>query len=154
MNVLLDTNIPGRMAEAGHSQQQMAFDAVAALVRRGDAPCLVPQVLYEFWVVATRPLTANGLAFTPSQAQAEIGRLEALYPLFPDTPAIYTEWKNLVAVTQVVGRSAHDARLAAAMSVHGITHILTFNAGHFSRFPGITVLDPAVVAMPPTSSLE
>src|SRR5262249_46175376 len=66
MNVLLDTNILGRMAEPGPVQHQLAVDAVAALVCRGDSPCLVPQVLYEFWVVATRPAAANGLGMTPS----------------------------------------------------------------------------------------
>src|SRR5262249_28213348 len=124
--------------------------AYAALVGRGDTPCLVPQVLYEFWVIATRPLAANGLGFPPSQVAAEIARLETLYPVFADNPAIYTEWKKLVAAIQVLGKSAHDARLAAAMMVHGLTHILTFNPGHFSRFPGITTLHPMSVAQPPS----
>jgi hypothetical protein len=53
MNVLLDANIPARLAEAGLPQQQIAVDGAAALIRRGDSPCLVPPVLYEFWVVAT-----------------------------------------------------------------------------------------------------
>jgi predicted nucleic acid-binding protein len=150
MNVLLDTNILGRMAEAGHPQRQTAVDAYAALVGRGDTPCLVAQVLYEFWVIATRPLAANGLGFPSSQVAAEIARLEALYPVFADNPAIYIEWKKLVAANQVVGKSAHDARLAAVMVVHGITHILTFNPGHFSRFPGLTTIDPVSVAQPPS----
>src|SRR5438132_1553235 len=64
MNVLLDTNILGQMAETGHVQHPIAVDAVAALVGRGDIPCLVPQVLYEFWTVATRPPTSNGLGYT------------------------------------------------------------------------------------------
>jgi hypothetical protein len=34
------------------------------------------------------------------------------------------------------------------MTVHGLTHILTFNMGHFARFSAITALDPAVVAAP------
>ncbi len=29
------------------------------------------------------------------------------------------------------------------MTVHGITHILTFNADDFVRYPGINVLHPA-----------
>ena len=50
---------------------------------------------------------------------------------------------------QVLGRNAHDPRLVAAMVVHGLTHLLTFNAGDFARYPGLTVLDPATVAPPP-----
>jgi hypothetical protein len=61
MNLLLDTNVLGRMVEVGHPQHRVASDAVDALRRRGDTPCVVPQVLYELWVVATRPPAANGL---------------------------------------------------------------------------------------------
>jgi predicted nucleic acid-binding protein len=150
MNVLLDTNIPGRMAEPGHALHHLAVDAVAALISRGDSPCLVPQVLYEFWVVATRPLASNGLGLSSVEADAEISRLETLYPLLQDSPAIYPEWKRLAATHRVLGKNAHDARLVAAMTVHGITHILTFDPGHFSRFPGIVALDPTIVVIPPS----
>jgi predicted nucleic acid-binding protein len=148
MNVLLDTNILGRMAEAGHPQHRTAVDATVATISRGDSPCLVPQVLCEFWVVATRPVSANGLGLTPAQAGAELARLKALFPLFPETPAVYPEWERLVTTHQVAGKNAHDARLVAAMTVHGITHILTFNTGDFARYPGITVLNPNTVAPP------
>jgi hypothetical protein len=64
MNVLLDTNILGRIVEVGHPQHRVASDATDALRRNGDAPCLLPQVLYELWVVATRPTAVNGLGFS------------------------------------------------------------------------------------------
>jgi predicted nucleic acid-binding protein len=150
MNVLLDTNIVGRMAETGHVQHRTAVDAVAALVARGDTPCLVPQVLYEFWVVATRPLASNGLGCTPAAADAELSRLNSLYPLLPDTPSIFPAWRRLVASHSVLGKAAHDARLVAATIVHGVSLILTFNVADFSRFPHITVLDPAALATSPT----
>jgi hypothetical protein len=51
---------------------------------------------------------------------------------------------------QVTGKSGHDARLVAAMVVHGLTHLLTFNTSHFARYSGITVLDPAAFAVPPS----
>jgi predicted nucleic acid-binding protein len=149
MNVLLDTNILGRMVEVGHPQHRLAHDAADALGRRGDVLYLVPQGLYELWAVATRPLTANGLGFTPNQAAAELARLQTLFPLLSDTPAIFPEWQRLVVAHQVSGKVAHDARLVAAMTVHGLTHILTFNTQDFARYPGITALDPAAVAAPP-----
>jgi predicted nucleic acid-binding protein len=150
MNVLLDTNILGRMAEAGHPQHQVALDAVNALVGWGNTPCIVPQVIYELWVVATRPVSANGLGLTPTQAAAELSRIKSLFLLPPDTPAIYAEWERLVTVHQVMGKSAHDARLVAAMGVHGMSHILSFNVGDFARYPGITALDAMAMALPPT----
>jgi hypothetical protein len=154
MNVLQDTNIVARMAQPGTAQYRTAFDAVAALRLRGDIPCLVPQVLTEFWVVCTRPVSANGLGLSAAQAAAELARVLALFPLLPETAGIFPEWRRLVVAHQVVGRNAYDARLVAGMAVHGITHILTFNTADFTRYPGITVLDPAAVAAavgtPPT----
>jgi predicted nucleic acid-binding protein len=149
MRVLLDTNILGRMTEPRHVQHQLAVDAVAALIGRGDSPCLVPQVLYEFWVVATRPAAANGLGMSPGQAASELFRLEGLYVILPDGPAIYPEWKRLVATHSVSGKGAHDARIVAAMIVHGLTHLLTFNTPDFARFPGITALAPTGITAPP-----
>lgn len=45
----------------------------------------------------------------------------------------------------VSGKPSHDARLVAAMQVHRLTAILTFDRKGFSRFPGIEVVDPADV---------
>jgi hypothetical protein len=42
----------------------------------------------------------------------------------------------------VVGKNAHDARLVAAMNVHGLTQLLTFNNQDFQRYPGISVVTP------------
>ena len=77
MNVLLDTNILTRTALPGTAACALVDDATNALLRRGDVPCLVPQVLYELWVVATRPTSANGLGFTPNQAAAEVARVDS-----------------------------------------------------------------------------
>jgi predicted nucleic acid-binding protein len=150
MNVLLDTNILARMAQPAHSHHLVAHAAVAGLVSRGDTPCLVPQVLYEFWVVATRPLAVNGLGLTPSQADAELSRVLGLYTFLPDNPAIYPEWRRLVTAHLVIGKNGHDARLVAAMLVHGLTHLLTFNIADFTRFSGITALSPSSLAPPAT----
>jgi hypothetical protein len=45
----------------------------------------------------------------------------------------------------VIGSQVYDARLVAAMTVHGVGRILTFNAADFSRYP-IETLDPAAVS--------
>jgi len=37
---------------------------------------------------------------------------------------------------------AHDTRLVAAMQRHGLTYLLTFNTGDFSRFTAIHGLSP------------
>jgi hypothetical protein len=38
---------------------------------------------------------------------------------------------------RVSGKPAHDARLVAAMKVHGLTSILTFDSTGFSRYTAL-----------------
>ncbi len=80
MNVLLATNILSRMAQPGQAQHRAAVDATDALQLRGDVLCLVPQVLYEFWSVATRPAAVNGLGLAVSVVVSEIKRLQWMVP--------------------------------------------------------------------------
>jgi predicted nucleic acid-binding protein len=139
---LADTNLLLRGAEGGHAMQAPALEALAGLVRSGETVYIAPQNLYEFWVVATRPVERNGLGMTAAEAEAELSRLEAHFPLLNDTPAVYQEWRRLVAAYGVVGVRAHDARLVASMLAHGITHLLTFNVPDFTRYSEITVVHP------------
>jgi predicted nucleic acid-binding protein len=145
MTLLLDSNILLRLAQLSHPMHATAQAAVSALEQRGETLRTVPQTLYEFWVVATRPVAINGLGLSVAEATAELTRLKALFPLLPDTPAVYPEWERLVTALGVTGKNAHDARLVAALSAHGLTHLLTFNTQDFARYPGITALDPATV---------
>ena len=100
----------------------------------------------ELWVVATRPVRQNGLGLSTLDATSELMRLKSMFPLLPDTPAIYPRWESLVIQHQVSGKPAHDARLVAAMQVHGLTSILTFDKTGFSRYAGIEVVSPVDVA--------
>ena len=70
-----------------------------------------------------------------------------MFPLLPGTPAIFPVWESLVIQNQVSGKPAHDARLVAALQVHGLTTILTFDKTGFSRYAGIEVVDPADAAI-------
>jgi predicted nucleic acid-binding protein len=101
--------------------------------------------LIEFWNVYTRPLERNGLGHTAAEAEAEVNRLKAFFSLLPDTAAIYQEWERLVVVYAVRGVNVHDAKLVAAMLVHGLTHVLTFNISDFARYSEITAVHPTTV---------
>jgi len=75
-------------------------------------------------------------------AWAEIERLERFFTVLRDTPAVYPAWKQLVKDHRVGGKPAHDAKLVAAMQVHRLTSILTFDKAGFSRYPAIQIFDP------------
>ena len=62
--------------------------------------------------------------------------------LLPDNAAVYSQWRKIIVQYGVAGVQVHDARLAAAMYVHGVTHILTLNVADFNRFSGLTALHP------------
>ncbi len=71
--ILLDTNLLTRMTRSHDPQSGVARAGVQMLFGRGERLIVVPQNLYEFWAVATRPpgatpTGANGLGMTPAQA--------------------------------------------------------------------------------------
>ena len=145
MLILVDANILLYGADPASPFYPDSVRATNALRLRGDTPCIVPQSLYEFWVVATRPTAYRGLGLTPAQAQAELISIQRLFPFLADTPAIYPEWERLIVQHAVSGKNGHDTRYVAAMNVHGITHLLTDNKGDFKRFTNITALATADV---------
>ena len=145
MRILLDTNILTRIAERTHYQHQLANEAVKLLTIRGETLCLVPQNFYEFWVVATRPIVDNGLGLTPEITLSHLNDLKPVGEVLQESTALYDTWEKIVVQYGVQGKSAHDARLVAAMMVHTIEAILTFNKNHFTRYTGITLLTPAEI---------
>lgn len=107
---------------------------------------LLPQCLYEFYEVATRPASSRGeLGYTPAQAKTEMNRLRSIFNFLPDTADIFTEWIQIIDVYGVSGVAAHDARIVAAMQVHGISNLLAFNTVDFVRYSNIVVLHPSAV---------
>jgi predicted nucleic acid-binding protein len=145
VSLLVDTNVLLRLAQSNHGQFRAATDGVARARLAGETLFVTPQNLAEFWAAATRPVgAANGLGLTTDAVAAEIGTIERLFQLAADDPAIYPTWKGLVVTHRVVGIQVYDARLVAAMFVHGIGRILTFNVADFSRY-GVAVVHPATV---------
>jgi predicted nucleic acid-binding protein len=146
---LIDTSILGRLANASDAQHAVAGRAVLELHRRGEVLHVTPQVLIEFRNVATRPVAVNGLGLSTVDAEALATTFESRFPLLAEMPDIYPAWKALVGALSVIGKQVHDARLVAVCHVHGVTHLLTLNVGHFARMagfgPGIVVVDPASV---------
>ena len=141
MSYLIDTNVLVRLAQPKNPDQREARRALGTL-RHPEFLGIIPQNLIEFWAVATRPASSNGLDLTVDETARQIGKLKALFTLLPDSSDIFSEWERLVLQHQVSGKQAHDARLVAAMKVHNVTHLLTFNIPDFKRFTGIPLSVP------------
>jgi predicted nucleic acid-binding protein len=139
---LLDTNILVRLVDRTSARYAVAVAAVASLLAQGHELYITAQNLIEFWSVATRPHSANGLGWDTTRVLAELNDIRSRFPLLDDTPDVFPTWLRLVSAEGVSGRQVHDARLVAVMDVHSITHLLTFNTNDFRRYSTITVVHP------------
>lgn len=71
-------------------------------------------------------------------------RFQTLFDLLPETPEIFQTWRKLVLDYKVSGIQVHDARIVAAMMVHQVDQILSFDLD-FKRYRGVTVVHPTDV---------
>src|SRR5580704_1093894 len=127
MSVLVDTNVLLRRTQPDHTSHAVAVESVARLLGAGEAVYFPLQNISEFWNVATRPIENNGLGFSVELTLGEVEKIERFLTILPDSPAVYAEWKRLIVKHAVLGAKVHDAKLVAAMNLHGIRRILTFN---------------------------
>jgi hypothetical protein len=146
MTIVLDANIPLRIADPTAALYPVAVAARTALESQGHTLRTFEQSVREFWVAATRPRANNGLGLSVPDADREVGVILGYAPLLDDPAGLFAEWRRLVVAHQRKGKPAHDARYVAAMRPRGVSHILTFNTADFARFPGVVALDPAAVA--------
>ncbi|PSB01703.1 type II toxin-antitoxin system VapC family toxin [Merismopedia glauca] len=145
---LLDTNVVMRFCNPADVQHQIATDAVYFLLAQGDECWLAPQVIVEFWVVATRPIEANGLGWNVRRTRNTIDQILDRFSLLEESPQIFANWLTLVTNNQIIGKRTHDVRIIAAMLVNGITHLLTFNVSDFMGISNIRVTHPQDLVVP------
>ena len=142
---LVDTNILLRMTRRSDPQHQIVDTALARLASQGIILHYTHQNIAELWNVMTRPPVRNGLGLTVAEAERQVRAIESGMSLLPDSEAVYREWRRIVVQCGVLGVQVHDARLAAAMRVHRVSHILTLNVADFSRFSGLTAVHPGSI---------
>jgi len=144
VQILLDTNILVRSFNKASREHGETVRAVAELRRMGHTPVIVPQCLYEYWVVATRPIEQNGYGLTTYEADKRVEQLQPpLFQLLLDERAILPRWRDLVTRYEAKGKSAHDTRIVAAMVRHGLTHLLSWNSRHFARYTEVVSVTPS-----------
>lgn len=140
MRVILDTNIILRLADRTAPDHNLSYSLVKRLFSEDCEICIIPQVLVEFYVVATRPVNSNGFGWDAAFTMVEIEKLQNIFILLPDNETIFIHWKN-IAVRGVHGKRAHDARIAAAAYAHNADAIATLNIHDFQDF-GVKLISP------------
>ena len=148
MLCLVDTNILLRFSDRSHPSYPVIRNAVKKLRQDGYKLQVASQNCVELWNVVTRPIEKNGFGLTPDDAELKLRRIERLFPLFPDSHLIYSQWRRLVVTYRVSGVQVHDARLVAVMKANGASHILTLNVKDFTRYAneGIVPIDPNTIS--------
>ena len=139
---LVDTNILLRMTRQSDPQHKIVANSLAVLAGQATVLYYIYQNIAELWNAMTRPVDRNGLGLSVHEAEQEVQVIEAGMSLLTDGEAAYRGWRRIVTQFGISGVQVHDARLAAAMYVHRIGHILTLNVSDFARFPGLTALHP------------
>lgn len=116
---LADTNILLRISRRDPSYAEIRI-ALHFLRSQGTSLCFTSQNLAEFWNVCTRPAGQNGFGLSISGVNRRAQIIERAFVLLPDTPDVHAGWRRLIVARSVMGVKVHDARLVAAMHVHGI----------------------------------
>lgn len=142
MTYLPDTSVLVRLYDTNNPLSTVVRQCFRKIERDGQELVIVPQILVEFWAVATRPTNVNGLGMKTGEAETELDKFQKLFKVLPENEKIFQEWKTLVAKYNVKGKPTHDTRIVAAMIVNGIDNILTLNPGDFKRFTEINTISP------------
>lgn len=142
MAVFVDTNVLIFSVQSGHPWREISIAAIEQVLAADDRVCVLPQNIAEFWNVCTRPADKNGLGLSPEETEERLKGLDSILTLLHDSPEVYARWRQLLVRHSVRGVQVHDARIAAAMQVHGVAKLLTFNPRDFGRYDGITPIRP------------
>jgi predicted nucleic acid-binding protein len=143
---LVDSNVLLRWVKPDHSDYPAIVSATDAILRHDGVLCYTSQNVAEFWNACTRPVDHNGYGLLPQEADRRARFFEERLRLLPDSLAVHEEWRKLLVTQSVSGVQVHDARLVAAMRVHGVKRILTFNARDFARYVDIEAVHPRSVS--------
>ena len=149
MLYLADTNILLRFVAPTDPNHALVRYILYSLLERGESVCYLSQNLAEFWNVCTRPATSRsgfGLSIEETHKRAQV--IERHLTFLPDNEEIHTQWRNLIVDYKVCGVQVYDARIVAAMRVHNIRQILSFNTDDFVRYSNeIQAIHPSEIGI-------
>lgn len=131
LKIGLDTNILLRVSNRGDGQHQKVVDQLESFHVGGDELVICDQVLTELWVVATRPISANGLGATAQAVSDEIARLQSIFTVVPNSSDTFKVWLETVQQVQAVGARAHDVKLEVTYTLAGCQALYTLNQSDF-----------------------
>jgi predicted nucleic acid-binding protein len=128
--LLVDTSVLIEATDEARSAHMVA----RTFIERGARLVLSAQVIREFLVVATRPVSANGLGMRLADALDNVREFRRIIGLLPEERPILPTLLSLLGDTPCQGKGIHDAHLVATAVAHRVRTIATLNAGDFLAF--------------------
>ena len=138
--ILLDTNILIHSNLKTSPHYKLVTQRLLDFENSETEMIVCPQVLYEFYVAATRPKDRNGLGIENTDAINQVNKLMELYSFIDDPPSLFSSWLKLIETYSNYGKVAHDSRLIAFMQLHSIQTLYTLNPKDFTRYGNIITL--------------
>lgn len=128
--LLVDTNI---LLEA--TDEKRTFHRAARELIESHRALSVPvQVIREYLVVATRPVSSNGLGLSLSDALANVREFRRMIGVLPESRPLLPTLLRLLAAIPCTGSRIHDAHIVAGALVHKIKTIVSLDSKDFTPF--------------------
>ena len=144
---LVDSNVLLRWVKPNHRDYPVIVSAADAILRHDGVLCYTSQNVGEFWNACTRPVDRNGYGLSPQETDRLAKTFEEKLRLLPDSLSVHEEWRSILVTHSVSGVQVHDARWVAAMRVHRVKCILTFNDKDFARYTDVAAVHPRSVSL-------
>jgi len=138
--IFVDTNV---LLAATDQAREVHAEAMRFLEegRTGRYRCFVSgQIFREYLVVATRPVSHNGLGLTTAAACSNLRKFQGIIQILEESPETSHRLMDLAERHTLQGKRLHDANVVATMETHGLSHLKTWNPGDFEPFSQITLV--------------
>jgi predicted nucleic acid-binding protein len=138
--VFLDTNVLVAATDESRPFHEVARKLIARGRFVGLPGATSGQVIREYLVVATRPLSANGLGLNPADALGNIGKMTRHLQFCEESESVSLRLRGLVGARDISGKAIHDANIVATLMEQGIELLATENPEDFAGYPGVETL--------------
>lgn len=142
--IAVDTNILVYAHREDSPFHAVAFECVATLAEGSGSWAIPWPCLHEFLAIVSHPRIYS----PPTPLARAIDQIDAWHEsptlvLLTETTTHWTTLRALLSGGHIVGPQVHDARIAALCRDHGVRELWSADRD-FSRFPGMTVINPLV----------
>ncbi len=137
--VFVDTNILLTATDSRREGHRNAIDLFRNATQKVFTLCLSGQVLREYMVVATRPVSANGLGLGIPEVAQNVEKFQSVTLFLPELMSVHQELLKIFRGNRVTGVKIHDLNILATMKVAGVRSLLTLNPRDFSWIEDLTI---------------